>query len=45
MGARRPNQSQRKKYKWKKPKKHGPITLIDLSSSEEESSGELSVDL
>ena len=45
VGARRPNQSQRKKYKRKKPEKHGPTTFIDLSSSEEESSGELSVDL
>ena len=30
VGAHRPNQSQRKKYTWKKPKKHGPMTLIDL---------------
>ena len=45
VGACRPNQSQRKKYKRKKPKKHGPTTFIDLSSSEEESSGQLSVDL
>ena len=45
VGARCPNQSQRKKYKREKPKKHGPKTLIDLSSSEEESIGKLSVDL
>ena len=45
VGARCPNQSQRKKYKREKPKKHGPKTLIDLSSSEEESIEKLSVDL
>ena len=45
VGTCCPNQSQRKKYKQKKPKKHGPTTLIDLSSSEEESSSKLSVDL
>ena len=38
VGARRPNESQKKKYTRKKPNKHGPTTLIDISSNEEESS-------